>query len=321
MITLTNYCNSMNGSNQKDNNFLLIGGSPKCGTSFLFNILKNHPQVNPCALKESYYFIDKENTGINKDNNFHENGYEGFYNLFTPEKGTCYLEATSHLMYQKNMFEVVRKIGDVKMVIVLRNPVKRMISTFDYTKNNLGNIKDNPDYTFKNYIEILLSGQRERLEGWLRDPNGDYVFQRELDYSCYYEYVKKWVSALGEENVKVIQFEDLLQRKDFYLKEILDWVNLDAKFELEEDEKSKNKSFGIKNTWIQHKSIRLAQYFPNSGLKNWAKKIYFALQKQEINREHQDYLITPELVDYFNKSNENLQKEFGFRLDLWENKF
>ncbi|MEM6965886.1 MAG: sulfotransferase domain-containing protein [Bacteroidota bacterium] len=308
----------MSSGFQANDKFLFLGGAPKCGTTFLHNLLKDHPQLNPSSIKETYFFIDKEHTGINRHKNFHKNGYEGFGDYFSKQKGRYFLEATSHLMYQQTMFDTIKNLGNVKMILILRNPLKRIVSTFDFTKNNLGNIKDHKDYNFQNYSKILLAKKFEMLEGWLRNENGNYVFRRELDYCCYYPYVKNWVDALGMENVKVIQFEKLIKAKEKYLKEILNWAELDGSVQLEENEKSKNKSFGIKNTWLHHQSIELAKYVPNSRLKNIVKKIYFSLQKQNINREDQLYRIPTEMKKYFEKSNQKLEAEFNFSLEEWQ---
>ena len=42
------------------NQYLIIGGSTKCGTTSLFNYFEFHPGVCACSMKESRYFLEPE---------------------------------------------------------------------------------------------------------------------------------------------------------------------------------------------------------------------------------------------------------------------
>lgn len=288
--------------NTKTAKFIFLAGAPKCGTTFLFNILKNHPSLNPSFPKETYYFCDKDHTGINPKRNYHLNkGVEAFYDYFDPEGSSYYLEATTHLIYQQEMFDVIKSLGEIKMVFLTRNPIDRITSTFNYTKYNLANIKNNKEYTLDNYVDHLLNDNLEPLKTWLRDERGYYVFKRELQYCKYQTYINQWKDKIGTENVKVYDLSELKVRQDEIVKEISQWLGLpNLQDEHLEEAKGKNSGYSVRNTWLHNKIVKLASYLPRNSIKAIIKSAYLGLQdngtKDQLNKENRI-----RLYDMFNK--------------------
>jgi len=259
--------------------FLFLAGAPKCGTTFLFNILKNHSELNPSFPKETYYFCDKEHTGINEKKNYHLNGgTDSFFDYFNLEGPKFYLEATTHLIYQQEMFDVIKSLGNVKMVFLTRNPIERITSTFNYTKYNLANIKSNKEYTLDNYVNHLLAKDTTELKKWLRDERGYYVFKRELEYCHYDKYIDKWRKHLGSENVKLIPLDELKKNQDAVVDSLIEWLGLAPLSLAEAKEEKKNSSYTVKSTKIHQKVIKLASLLPKSTIKEKIKSLYLGLQ-------------------------------------------
>ena len=102
----------------------LIVGAQKCGTTTLYDILNNHPEVNMSKIKEVNYFT------MLKDHNKGLEYYSNFFNKKTTKHritGEASPGYMSHLHIQKLIKD---NLGEVKIVMILRNPIKRAYSQY-----------------------------------------------------------------------------------------------------------------------------------------------------------------------------------------------
>jgi len=95
----------------------IVGGTPKAGTSSLFDWLSSHPQVAPSRQKEINYF----------DRNFHE-GWE-WYTAFWPKNApreALKFEATPGYLYCVTCPKRMHAFSPaLKLIFVLRDPASR----------------------------------------------------------------------------------------------------------------------------------------------------------------------------------------------------
>jgi hypothetical protein len=117
-----------NTDEMKIKNFALIIGAMKCGTTSLFNILAQHPQVSPCCFKEPAFFA------FNKRFSKGIDYYQSLWN-WKPEQHKIALEASTG--YTKKHFtdlnaaENIAKFktkANFKFIYIIRNPIKRIES-------------------------------------------------------------------------------------------------------------------------------------------------------------------------------------------------
>ncbi|MEO0628823.1 MAG: hypothetical protein AAFY91_17640, partial [Bacteroidota bacterium] len=151
--------------------YLFIGGAPKCGTSSLFNQLASWPGMNPSQPKETFYFIDRENPLLNSRYNIHHSNVMGFRHFFPDEPGIK-LEGTTHLLYQSNQNTNIQELGRVKIIFILRDPVQRLRSSFEYTENNLSRFKRK--ISFSDFAELLLDDRREEVKSLILGESSKY---------------------------------------------------------------------------------------------------------------------------------------------------
>ena len=112
----------------KIDNFALIIGAMKCGTTSLFNILAQHPQVSPCFYKEPAFF---------SFNNRFSKGIEYYQSLWNwnPSSHKVALEAsTAYTKTHRTDFNTAENIAkfkdraNFKFIYILRNPIDRIES-------------------------------------------------------------------------------------------------------------------------------------------------------------------------------------------------
>lgn len=109
----------------------VIIGAMKCGTTTLNAWLRHHPDVAFSAVKEVHFF----------DNNYHRGlgWYRSYFPLFESLCGArCVLEATP--AYSQHAGKVAermhRHLPEARLILMLRDPVKRAISHYGHRLSN-----------------------------------------------------------------------------------------------------------------------------------------------------------------------------------------
>ena len=115
----------------------IIVGAQKCGTTTIIKSLDKHPRVHIA----NYIYPDKAFGEVHFFNKKHMmlNGINWYKSLF--KKDMICGEKTPCYMTRKSTMEKIHKhLPDVKIIICLRNPVKRIISHLNmvniYNKQN-----------------------------------------------------------------------------------------------------------------------------------------------------------------------------------------
>ncbi len=172
--------------------FILIGET-KCGTTSMFNYLRKHPLIleslgNGEAYDEVYRtkelrFFDK----------FYDRGWDWYYSRF-PETGPGEItgEATPMYMYRSLVARRIKeKLPNIKLIVLLRNPVDRLISNFEHNRKWVPGWEElYPD--LKTYFSSCL--------------DRDYY---QIEKSIYYYSFLKWFEHFSRDQFCIIRSEDM----------------------------------------------------------------------------------------------------------------
>src|SRR5690606_31158229 len=134
-----------------DYKYIFLGGVPKSGTSSLFDMLGQIPEITPSEPKETFYLIDNDYI-IQKDKNYFKHGWSVFNDFFTDKKNKIRLEGTTHLIYQNEIIPVLKEL-DAYFIFILRSPEERIRSSFEYSMNNLASF--NKRISFSDFVDIF----------------------------------------------------------------------------------------------------------------------------------------------------------------------
>jgi len=178
---------------------LLIVGAAKSGTTSLHNYLNQHPDVFMSKHKEPHFLINNEIGSKRIPNGI--NNLQEYSNLFLD--GTCHkYRGESSAMYLqfpeitlKNIDRYLDK--DVKIVIMLRNPIERAFSGYQHVKRF--NIDENLDF-----LEALEKCEERYLENNNITPASRYIH-----IGMYYNFVRKFKLKFND-NVYVILYSDFI---------------------------------------------------------------------------------------------------------------
>src|ERR1044072_6556741 len=145
---------------------LIIAGAPKCGTSSLFSWLAAHPPPYGSQLKETFYLMDEGHPLRRKESKYQPLGLDGYQGCFSDcsEHHRIIFEATTHYLYQQTALEVLSKLNPrPQIVVLLRKPSERVYSSFQYSKNNLANVRR--ELTFSRFVDELQQNSDSELIG------------------------------------------------------------------------------------------------------------------------------------------------------------
>jgi hypothetical protein len=221
---------------------LLIAGSAKCGTSSLHNYLAQHPEIFMSRKKEPR-FITSQCTPLPL-NGPKDYRVEKWYVKTYPEYCDLFKDGSNHkvigessadtLYFHKNTIPVIKQyLGDPKIILVLRNPVKRAFSAYQHLVRD-----DRESLSFQD----ALNREQERI-----NDNWELIYHYRA-VSRYYEPVKAFLANFS--NVKVILNEDLAKQPEKTLHEVFEFLGVDAGFKVK-DSKTKHNMSGVpRSRWL-----------------------------------------------------------------------
>ena len=150
---------------------------PAAGSTSMYYYLKDHPEVFMSSIKEPLYFRTDLKPRGNLKNKYRL--WEDYIKLFREAKNEKIIgEATPTYIYSDTAIkEIKKKIGNPKILIMLRNPVEFIASTHRYAFiDGYEKIKE---------LGKALDAEKKRMKGLKNPP---IVSEKEM---VYYEYVLK----------------------------------------------------------------------------------------------------------------------------------
>jgi hypothetical protein len=120
----------------RDFQYLIIGGAPKAGTTSLYKWLVDHPDVCASTLKETRFFLD-ENYPLPSAVRFDGGNLEEYGSFFNQRGNDGHflrLDSTPDYLYSENALLIAQLLPNSKIVFILRDPVERMVSWFNYAR-------------------------------------------------------------------------------------------------------------------------------------------------------------------------------------------
>ena len=190
----------MNTDKQID--FIGIGAA-KSGSSWINNILLQHPSIDIPTRKELTFFNRLDISGIeNKNFDADLNFYLKFwdFNLTNKIRGEFSPQYLSDIEAPKRIFEC---FPDVKLVVILRNPTHRALSHFEYDQ----------------YFNTIISKDVSVESALKKHP---YLMSSGL----YAQHLKRWLDLFTKEQIKVIIFEEAIKNPKKTSEVLFDFLGL-----------------------------------------------------------------------------------------------
>jgi len=194
----------------------IIGGAPRCGTTYLADRMSQHPQICMSAAKEPWYFVvAPEPKGAFRllrlrTRGYHHRGPRWYESQFAHcRPGQLLGEASVGYLHHEESAEMIKAAApDVKLVFMLREPVDRIISQYLFDLR----------YWRLPSLEQMIHTNDDRLT-------------RLIDASCYARHLERFYATFPRERIEVLFLEDLQRDAAAVIAAAFGFVGADASFE------------------------------------------------------------------------------------------
>ena len=219
--------NSLTASLRMNPSFFIVG-IQKGGTTSLYNYLIQHPQVTTALHKEIYFFNQFYDQGIN--------WYKGNFPIAKTISGQKQItgEATPTYLYSRNAALRIKEFNEnAKIIMILRDPVSRAYSDFNYGVKLMYQNQTPPSLTARMEKELTWLEQHvDELEG----PD-DYAvrIRKHCAYvgpGLYAYFMGYWWDTFGKDNVLVLSSEYFFQNTKEAYDKVLNFLDLDKSYDL-----------------------------------------------------------------------------------------
>jgi hypothetical protein len=272
-------------------NNLIIAGVNKAATSSLYTYLGFHDQIATSNIKETEFFLPVR-YGKKHDS---LDSYNKFFDKNRTSLNTKYLmESTPGYFYggEKLAKAIKNLIPKVKIIIILRNPVRRTESFINHCISKTW-IEKKIDFN----QEILNILNDLDLNNTTQIDENKY-FTRSVVESFYSDLIKEWKTVFNT-NIKIIYFEDLTKNPAVTLNYLYDWLELDSIKSSQTKYSTENKSITPNNILIHKTVLNIYTKFEsllrrNPNLKNLVRDFYYkfnSTKKSSLNKKVENNLV------------------------------
>lgn len=189
-----------------------IAGFYKCGTTTLYDILKQHRDILVSSEKENDFFMNEKL--YRKGIKWYENKY---YNGIEKKPGQVVLEINPHLSGAPKTAQRLKKYypNGTKILFIMRNPIDMFYSHFKFSMQ-LG------FYSWSDTKYCVQNGFSKAFDRFLKK------YPEEITYfeNKYSRQIKEYQRTFGEENIHCMFLEDMKRNNEAFLKELLDYFGI-----------------------------------------------------------------------------------------------
>ena len=204
--------------------FVIIGAQ-KSGTTSLYDFIIQHPSIAPASNKEIHYFSIKYKLGeLWYRSNFPTNWTRRRFYKKTSQKLLSGEASPTYLFYPMVPSRMNEVLPDVKLVVILRNPIDRAYSQYHF------NVRyNNETLSFEKAIELeeeRCAGERERL---IKDPSYKSVRYRRYSYlarGIYADQLEDWFKHYSKKQFLILATEDFRKNSQQTLDQVFNFLGL-----------------------------------------------------------------------------------------------
>lgn len=193
----------------------IIGGAPRCGTTWLYRALDRHPGIHlakPVRPEPKFFLVDSEYAqGLSY---YSDRWFSSVADdVVAGEKSTNYLESPMAAA------RIARALPGVKLVFLLREPAARAVSNYRFSRMN-------------GLEELDFAAALEAEERREQHYEERFRFMRPFSYfsrGCYARHLAHWLELFPREQVLVRSFEAVVEAPDALLVDVQRHLGVEAR--------------------------------------------------------------------------------------------
>jgi hypothetical protein len=289
----------------------IIAGAAKCGTTALAALLEQHPDIFLSSIKEPRYFARealRRTSRLDPQYEYLQRSSvltcENYYALFkNTEQYKARGESSVHYLYHHKLVipNILKALGDIKILILLRNPAIRALSNYYYLQRETLPLSQ------------ALGAEKDRRQ---KGFNSFWYYKAQ---GLYHDPVKAYLDHFS--SVKIIWFNRFKSSPPDVCREVFEFLGVAANYPV-------NPHIDYNATHIpKSKFWKFVLTFENTPLVRYVIFPLFggffrAVKKKWLRRP--DYFSEPliynHLVDYYLEDIAKLEHLLGADLSRWKAK-
>jgi hypothetical protein len=214
----------------------IIPGASRSGTTTLWSIVREHPDVCTAEEKEIRFF-DKDSI-YKKGKSFYEekfakcNGSKeiGEASPTYLNKGIIFDEQGKYKYDKKNdaPLRIKKMYPNIKLIFTFRNPIDRMFSQF------WKNVRQGRESR-----RSVMKAVKEEIEGDRTPPKHELCWIYRNSYATHF---RNWKSLFDDDQIKVMIFEEWTNNMSTSVKEVYEFIGVDKEVNIERGDRRNNVS-------------------------------------------------------------------------------
>jgi hypothetical protein len=280
-------------SSNKPDSFIYIIGAMKSGTTSLFEILSQHPQVCTSQTKEPDYFTEDRC----------EKQLDAYLSLWDWQKSLHTIALESSVAYTKAPFiaNVPKRIlnaelGKYRFIYMLRNPLTRIESQVRHG---------------------LFAGWGKSLDSGIPEDA--------INFSSYAMQLDKYLEFFPIDNIMLVTLEEFKLEPNAVLSRICQFLEIDNSFKFNDVEKTRNSGdfFNTSASVSRLTQSRFGQFIAHKllsvNIKSWLRELASHLnkEKEKTSSLGRWQFTAEEKLLVLNRLSEDLKRlESNFGIDI-----
>jgi len=268
-------------------NFIVIG-APRCGTTWIHDNLRMHPDIFLPKVKELHFFDNHSDQSIEH--------YESLFGTWSGQKAVG--EITPN--YLSGAFSANRHIPDlihrylpnVRLISVLRNPVERAYSHYWF---NVSQDARNVGLSFEEKL-----AQRPQI----------------LEEGLYADHLTRYLSLFDKNQMLILSYDDLKKNSFDFLRQIYTFLDVDPSFTSGRESLNRNSAYGQGNLARSRLLWHAGRALAKIGLVDPAERLRKANRGNAVPPMNPD--TRRRLVEFYRPSNARLSSLLGRDLSNWD---
>ena len=272
-------------------------GAQKCATTWIHDVLNDHPNIFLNENKEVNYFAHKYSYGL-----------QWYLNQFpqTDSQQDAVGEFSTIYFNDRQTPERIKAIfPDIKLLLALREPVDRLISNHRH-EVRIGH----------------FSGEDLSVEAGIKN-NPTYIEQ-----GMYASHLKHWLEYFPAQQIHIILFDDIKSNPKQVVNDLYNFLQVKPHVFSSNFETKSNPSYVNRSVMLESIRKKANHTFKSLGLESiWNIARKAGLQKiyRNVNRQASETIIPPtdvqtktELKNIFSSDVKELEKLINRNLDGWK---
>ena len=173
-------------------NLAIFVGPAKTGTTWLFEYAKLHPELLTSTKDKEIQFFNK----------YFTRGIDWYQSYFDQESNLLKCDfSPSYFASELGRFRLKKNFPEAKIIITLRNPIKRTISHY------------------KHFLKL----------GLINETNPRIALGKNTTFmanSFYTKYLSDWIEDFGVENVLILPIEEMQENPEDYLRRLCSFLKI-----------------------------------------------------------------------------------------------